>query len=81
VVPREVTEQEPEQMLAPSPAEPPPALPKGVSLERAATDALSAGDFQRALASYRELSRREPTNAAYREAARLLERRSKVKPP
>lgn len=81
VVPREVTAEDAPRLLATTPAEPPPALPKGVSLERAATDALSAGDFPRALGLYRELSKREPNNAAYREATRILERRAKEKLP
>lgn len=71
----------PEPKLAPTPAEPPPTLPKGTSLERAAADAIAAGDYERALGLYRELSRRQPANAAYREAARILERRESEKRP
>jgi len=79
--PKAVAAPEPEPQLAATPAEPPPTLPKGMSLERAAADAIAAGDFGRALALYRELSRRQPDNAAYREAARILERRAKDKLP
>jgi hypothetical protein len=79
--PQHVAESDVPARLAPTPAEPPPALPKGVALERAASDALAGGDFQRALGSYRELSRREPGNVAYREAARILERRTREKQP
>lgn len=81
VRPQRVAESEPATRIAPTPAEPPPVLPKGVTLERAASDALAGGDFQRALGFYRELSRREPGSAAYREAARILERRLREKQP
>lgn len=79
--PQHVAQPDLRARVAPTPAEPPPALPKGVTLERAASDALAGGDFQRALGSYRELSRREPGNVAYREAARILERRTREKQP
>jgi hypothetical protein len=58
-----------------APLEPLPALPKGVTLERAATDALAGGDFGRARRLYEELARQKPGVPAYREAARVLERR------
>ncbi|MDF3066781.1 MAG: hypothetical protein K0R38_2382 [Polyangiaceae bacterium] len=75
-LPQHVGESDAQTRLAPTPAEPPPVLPKGVTLERAAADAIAGGDFQRALGFYRELSRRSPENASYREAARILERRA-----
>lgn len=64
-----------------TPPEPVLSLPRGVSPEKAAADAVAAGDFQRAGALYRELSRREPGNAAYREAERILERRRRAQTP
>lgn len=68
----------PTPQLAATPPEPPPTLPRGVSLEKAAADSVAAGDFQRASGLYRELLRREPQNAAYREALRILERRARA---
>jgi hypothetical protein len=70
-----------EPKLAATPAQPPPAVPRGVSLEKAAVDAVAAGDFTRALALYRELSRREPQRAAYKDAALVLERRVRAQTP
>lgn len=67
--------------VAPTPAEPPAPLPKGVTLERAASDALAGGDFARALGFYRQLSRQNPEKAAYKEATRILERRQREKQP
>jgi predicted component of type VI protein secretion system len=81
VVPQRVAESAPKPLLAPTPAEPPPAPPKGVSWERAASDALVGGDYPRALGFYRELLRRSPENAAYREAVRILERRAQGQKP
>ena len=71
----------PTPKLAATPPEPPPTLPRGVSLEKAAADSVAAGDFQRAGGLYRELLRREPKNAAYREALRILERRTQAHSP
>ncbi len=79
--PQQVAESDPKQLLAPTPAEPLPSLPKGTTMERAAADALVAGDYPRALGFYRELSRRQPEHAAYREATRILERRQREKQP
>ncbi|RYZ05481.1 MAG: hypothetical protein EOO73_19720 [Myxococcales bacterium] len=83
LVPQHVAEPEPTRapLLAATPAEPPPVLPKGLSLERAASDALAAGDFERALGLYRELSRRQPQSAAYGEAVHILERRLRERQP
>ncbi len=67
--------------LAATPPEPPPTLPRGVSLEKAAVDAVEAGDFGRALALYRELARREPQRAAYADAVKILERRVRAQAP
>ena len=61
--------------LAPTPAQPPPTLARGVTLEKAAVDAIAAGDFTRALTLYRELSRREPGRQVYQDALSILERR------
>jgi hypothetical protein len=58
-----------------------PILPKGVSLERAAADSIAGGDFTRARALYRELSQHDPSNLAYREAARILEERARARTP
>ena len=52
-----------------------------MSLEKAAADALAAGDFGRALGFYRELARREPAHAAYAHAVTILERRVRVQAP
>lgn len=71
----------PQVSLAATPAQPPPALPRGVSLEKAAVDAVAGGDFERALAHYRELHRRSPDNAAYRQAVQILERRLRGQAP
>jgi hypothetical protein len=71
----------PTPKLAATPPEPPPTLPRGVSLEKAAADSVAVGDFQRARGWYRELLRREPQNAAYREALRILERRVQAHSP
>jgi hypothetical protein len=71
----------PTPQLAATPPEPPPTLPRGVSLEKASADSVAAGDFQRAGRLYRELLRREPQNAAYREALRILERRAPAPGP
>jgi hypothetical protein len=71
----------PQLKLATTPAAPPPTLPRGVSLEKAAADAVAAGDFMRAVALYRELSRREPARAAYTDALAILERRVRAKAP
>lgn len=59
----------------------PPVLPRGVTDARAAADSVATGDFSRALALYRELSRREPKNQAYREAARILGERAQTRAP
>lgn len=71
----------PAPKLAATPPEPPLTLPRGVSLEKAAADSVAVGDFQRARGWYRELLRREPQNAAYREALRILERRVQAHSP
>lgn len=82
MAPLHVTEPDPAPAaLAETPAEPPPALPKGVTLQRAASDALAAGDFRRALGLYRQLALQSPENAAYKEATRILERRLREKQP
>lgn len=47
-----------------------PALPP--KLERAAADRIAAGDPKAALALYRDLAARQPDNAAFREAVRIL---------
>ncbi|HYQ44846.1 MAG TPA: hypothetical protein VER11_22830 [Polyangiaceae bacterium] len=57
------------------------SLPRGVSAAHAAADSVAMGDFSRALALYRELSQREPKNAAYREAARILSERARTRSP
>jgi hypothetical protein len=64
-----------------TPPQPAPTLPRGVSLEKAAADALAVGDFGRALGLYRELARREPTHAAYAHAVTILERRMRIPAP
>lgn len=66
--------------LAVSPAQP-PTLPRGVTLEKAAVDAVAAGDFTRALALYRELGRRDPARRAYQDALSILERRARAQAP
>lgn len=71
----------PQISLAATPPQPPPALPRGVSLEKAAVDAVAGGDFQRALTHYQELYRRSPDNAAYRQAQQILERRVRGQAP
>jgi len=57
------------------------ALARGVTAARAAADSVATGDFSRAAALYRELSRREPRNLAYREAARILNERVQPRAP
>jgi hypothetical protein len=74
-------EPEPEPVLAPTAAEPPPSLPRGVTLEKAAVDAVAGGDFGRALTLYRELAGRSPNNAAYHQAVVVLERRQRAPAP
>ncbi|HYQ03425.1 MAG TPA: hypothetical protein VER96_32345 [Polyangiaceae bacterium] len=64
-----------------TPDAPPPVLPRGVTAAHAAADSVATGDFNRALALYRELSRREPKNPAYREAARILGERAQTRAP
>jgi predicted component of type VI protein secretion system len=59
----------------PSASVAPLALPRGVTAAHAAADSVATGDFSRAATLYRELSRREPANLAYREAARILSER------
>ncbi len=49
-------------------------LPRGTGLEAAAITALAAGDYERALTLYRELSRRHPENVAYHAAVEILQR-------
>jgi hypothetical protein len=61
--------------------EPPPVLPRGVTVAHAAADSVATGDFSRALGLYRELARREPKNQAYREAARILGERAQTRSP
>ena len=56
-------------------------LPRGMTWAHAAADSLATGDFARAAALYRELSRREPANQAYREAARILSERTVTRSP
>jgi hypothetical protein len=70
------------------PATPPPSatisalsLPRGVTLVHAAADSVATGDFSRAAALYRELSRREPTNPTYSVAARILSQRARARTP
>jgi len=58
-----------------------PILPRGVTVAHAAADSVATGDFSRAARLYRELSRREPTNQAYREAARILSERTPARAP
>lgn len=41
-------------------------------LQRAAVDAVAAGDYRRAVSTYDQLAAREPTQLAYHEAARIL---------
>jgi hypothetical protein len=50
-------------------------LPRGTDLEAAAIAALAAGDYERALTIYRELSRRHLENVAYHAAVEILQRR------
>lgn len=76
-----VVAPEPARVLAPTAPEPPPSLPRGVTLEKGAVDAVAGGDFGRALTLYRELCRRSPNNAAYREAVQVLERRLRGRGP
>jgi len=57
------------------------SLPRGVTAAHAAADSVATGDFSRALALYRELSQRQPKNAAYREAARILSERAQTRSP
>lgn len=45
------------------------------TLERQAVDAVAAGDYPTAAAIYEELSRKDPNNRVYAEAARILRRR------
>jgi hypothetical protein len=50
-----------------------PPVPAGTkTLERQAVDAVAAGDPARAAAIYEELSKRDPNNRVYAEAARIL---------
>jgi hypothetical protein len=59
-------------------AVPPPiaSLPAGQrTTERQAVDAMAAGDFQRAVQLYTQLSQSNPNNRAYAEAARILKSR------
>jgi hypothetical protein len=42
------------------------------TLERQAVDAVASGNYPQALAYYDELSRRDPSNRVYAEAARIL---------
>lgn len=79
--PQHVAQTDPKPLLAEAPAEPPPVPPKGTTLERAAADALAAGEYSRALGFYRELSRRDPNSVPYREATRILERRKREQQP
>ena len=72
----------------PKQAAPPPlanvetvALARGVTAAHAAADSVATGDFSRAATLYRELSRREPKNQAYREAARILSERTQPRAP
>jgi hypothetical protein len=62
-------------------AAPPPLLPRGVTLVRAAADSVATGDFSRAALLYRELSRREPKSRVYLEAARILSERETAHTP
>jgi hypothetical protein len=71
----------PPPQLAATPPEPPPVLPRGTTLEKAAVDAVAAGDFRRALSFYRELARRNPNATAYHEAERILEQRVRAQAP
>jgi len=57
------------------------ALPHGVTLARAAADSVATGDFSRAAVLYRELSRREPNNPVYAQAARILAERAQTPAP
>ena len=74
-------EPEPATALPTTAPEVPLTLPRGVSLEKAAVDAVAGGDFQRALTLYRELYRRSPSDAAYQQAVKILERRLRVQAP
>lgn len=61
--------------------EQPIKLGRGVTLQRAAADSVAAGNFEQALSAYRELARREPSNAAYAEAVRILSARVSSRVP
>ena len=78
----------PELLVQAKPAVPPPSassttllLPRGVTAAHAAADGVATGDFSRAATLYRELSLREPQNQAYREAARILSKRTQTPSP
>jgi hypothetical protein len=64
--------------LAPTPLA---ALPHGATLAHAAADSVATGDFAAAASFYRELARREPSNQAYAEAARILAERAELRKP
>ena len=73
----------PAKLAAPVP--PPPdaalSLPRGMTLAHAAADSVATGDYARAASLYRELSRRDPSNPAFREAARILTERAPARTP
>jgi len=54
---------------------PPPPHPKLPTLEKLAADAVHAGDRTRAATLYADLAQRDPKNAAFAEAARILSSR------
>ena len=56
------------------------ALAPGMTLQRVAVDSVTAGNFEQAFRAYRELARREPSNTAYAEAARILAARLRAAP-
>ncbi|HEY0465837.1 MAG TPA: hypothetical protein VGC79_16605 [Polyangiaceae bacterium] len=57
------------------------ALARGVTAAHAAADSVATGDFSRAASLYRELSRSDPKNPAYSEAARILSERAMARAP
>jgi len=73
----------PLKLAAPAPAASValPALARGITVAHAAADSVATGDFARAAALYRELSRRDPSNQAYGVAARILSERARTQRP
>jgi len=71
----------PSKFDPPPPPEAPLSLPRGMTLAHAAADSVATGDYARAASLYRELSRHDPSNPAYREAARILTERAPARTP